>query len=50
MMVFFQAKLGKILIFQNFSETWESDFKNFTGKHLCQILFLNKVAGLSLQL
>ena len=26
------------------------NFTKFTGKHLCQGLFLNKVAGLSLQL
>ena len=27
MMVFFQTRLGKILIWQKFSGTWESDFK-----------------------
>ena len=27
-----------------------NNFAKFTGKHLCQSLFLNKVAGLSLQL
>ena len=26
------------------------NFPNFTGKHLCESLFFNKVAGLSLQL
>ena len=26
------------------------NFVNFTGKHLCQSLFFNKVAGLGLQL
>ena len=26
------------------------NFAEFTGKHLCQSLFFNKVAGLSLQL
>ena len=26
------------------------NFRKFTGKHLCQILFFNKVAGLRLQL
>ena len=30
MMVFFQKRLGKNLIWQNFSETWESDFKFIT--------------------
>ena len=27
MMIFFQTRLTKILIWQNFSQTWESDFK-----------------------
>ena len=29
MMVFFWTRLGKILIWQNFSGTWESDFKKW---------------------
>ena len=32
MMVFFRTKLGKILIWQKLSETWESNFKFYVGK------------------
>ena len=41
MMVFFQARLEKILVCQKFSGTWEADFKSFKTPSFSKEQFSN---------
>ena len=56
MMVFFRTRLRKISIWQKFSETWESHFKDHTYIHagtaldLVNVLFKHKLFTFPLQL